>query len=262
MLFYLGTHHPHWLSMAGVPLFVSHRRLTGRRRFPRAGVRWALDSGGFTELSMFGEWRTSPAQYVTAVARYASEIGRLDWAAPQDWMCEPFMLARTGLSVEEHQRRTIDNYLRLHDLWSAPDPCPFIPVLQGWTLPDYWRCVDLYDQAGIDLTALPVVGLGSVCRRQATAEIDHLIRSLAPLRLHGFGCKTAGLASYGHVLTSADSLAWSYAGRRTSPGCTPSHRNEANCLPFALTWRSRVLAHITEPEQLALPLLSLRAAVA
>jgi hypothetical protein len=28
-----------------------------------------------------------------------------------DWMCEPFMLAKTGLSVREHQQRTVTNYL-------------------------------------------------------------------------------------------------------------------------------------------------------
>jgi hypothetical protein len=34
------------------------------------------------------------------------------------------------------------------------------------------------------------------------------------LPLHGFGTKTTGLASYGRWLTGADSMAWSYVGRR------------------------------------------------
>lgn len=33
---YLGAHQPHWLALAGVPLFVSHRRLADRRRRGRA----------------------------------------------------------------------------------------------------------------------------------------------------------------------------------------------------------------------------------
>jgi len=51
-----------------------------------------------------------------------------------DWMSEPIMLAKTGLTVAVHQARTVANYLALRDL--APD-LPFIPVLQGWRLDDY-----------------------------------------------------------------------------------------------------------------------------
>jgi hypothetical protein len=208
--FYLGSHQPGWLTKAGVPLFISHRRLAGYRRLPRARAGWALDSGGFSELSMFGEWRTSPTDYVGAVDRYDRQIGGLEWAAPQDWMCEPFMLAKTGLTVAKHQHRTVANFVELLDLWeqrqadyppNRQEPCPFMPVLQGWTLADYWRCVDLYEQAGVRLADCPLVGLGSVCRRQATGEIGMIVRSLgAVLPLHGFGCKTAGLARYGRWL--------------------------------------------------------------
>jgi hypothetical protein len=158
---------PHWLAELDVPLFASHRRLAGRRTLPRARTGWALDSGGFNELSMFGGWRTAAEDYVAAVRRYATENGNLEWAAPMDWMCEPVMLAKTGLDVPDHQRRTVDNFLRLRDL--APD-LPFIPVIQGWGIEDYLRCIDLYAAAGIDLMTYPTVGLGSVCRRQATTE--------------------------------------------------------------------------------------------
>jgi hypothetical protein len=63
--------------------------------------------------------RSSAARQPAAVRRYRDEIGSLDWAAPQDWMCEPFILAKTGLSVREHLRRTVADYLRLTEL--APD---------------------------------------------------------------------------------------------------------------------------------------------
>lgn len=39
----------------------------------------------------------------------------------------------------------------------------------------------------------PLVGLGSVCRRQDTAAADRIVRALQPLRLHGFGVKITGL---------------------------------------------------------------------
>jgi hypothetical protein len=245
MVFYLGAHQPHWLWGAGVPLFVSHRQLARKRQFRPAAARWALDSGGFTELSMYGAWITPAADYAAAVARYAEQIGLLDFAAPQDWMCEPFRIERTGLSVREHQARTVANYLELRRI--APS-LPFIPVLQGWGLSDYLACADLYAAEGIDLTTLPVVGLGSVCRRQSTGEIASIVATIARrgIRVHGFGVKTGGLHLYGHQLASADSMAWSYAARRQPPlpGCT-GHMNCANCLTYAMQWRTSTLANFT-----------------
>lgn len=258
--FYLGTHQPAWLWSEAMPrdvaLFVSHRRLDGSSkgprvsRYPAARVQWALDSGGFSELSLFGEWRTTPEEYVAAVIRYDTEIGHLEWAAPQDWMCEPVMIARTGLSVAEHQARTVANFIRLQELWDLMAPAgtesPFMPVLQGWELADYLRCWDLYDAAGINLADYPVVGVGSVCRRQATGEIGGIVAALravdAEIPLHGFGVKALGLARYGHHLGSSDSMAWSLDARRSDPlnGC--AHPNCANCMTYALGWRTRTLA--------------------
>ncbi|MFE2532606.1 hypothetical protein [Streptomyces sp. NPDC059371] len=240
MKFFLGTHQPQWLGTANVPLFVSYRRLAGRRTLPRAIAPWALDSGGFTELSMHGAWRTPAHTYLAAVRRFRDEIGLMAWAAPMDWMCEPWITGLTGLSVGEHQRRTIDNFLHLRT--AAPD-LPIIPVLQGWELDDYLTCADAYERAGIDLTAEPVVGLGSVCRRQATGQAAAIVTTLAArgLNLHGFGFKTLGLRSCGYALTSADSLAWSYDARRKPPLPGHSHKNCANCLPYALQWRTRTL---------------------
>jgi hypothetical protein len=259
MRFLLGTHQPGWLGWLGVPLFVSDTRLRVYKTLPVAAAPWALDSGGFTELQYFGGWTVPPADYVARVRRYRDQVGQLAWAAPQDWMCEPVVIAGgragplrfvgTGLSVAEHQARTVDNYAQLRDL--APD-LPFIPVVQGYTTDDYLACVDLYTAAGIDLTTAPLVGLGSVCRRQATTEAEHIITALhhrGVRNLHGFGVKTLGLARYGHLLTSADSLAWSIDARlerRPMPGCT-RHKNCANCPRYALHWRARLLATAPAP---------------
>jgi hypothetical protein len=191
---------------------------------------------------MYGEWRTTPEEYVAAVRRYDTELGHMEWASPQDWMCEPWVIAKTGLSVTDHQKRTIENYLELVDL--APD-LGFAPVLQGWELTDYLRHADAYAAAGVDLTNQPVVGIGSVCRRQGTSEITWLLESLRGLgiRMHGFGVKTEGLAKYADSLVSADSLAWSYGARRDAEkgirNC--SKKTCANCLHYALAWRERVL---------------------
>lgn len=235
--FWLGTHHPDWLSRAGVPLFVSRNRLTARRTFPRAVAPWALDSGGFTEISKYGYFRTSAKLYALEVKRFSDHIGSLAWVAPQDWMCEPVMLQKTGLTVEEHQRRTITNYLELRSL--APD-IPWIPVLQGWTPHDYFHHAEDYERAGVPLATLPLVGVGSVCRRQSTitaGRIFAFLKSGYGLRLHGFGVKTTGLRMFGDALASADSLAWSYAARREPPLLGHSHKNCANCIDYAMMWR-------------------------
>ena len=251
--FLLGTHQPGWLTSARVPLFISDVRLRVYKTLPRAAAPWALDSGGFSELR-HGRWTVTPEQYVTRVRRYRDQVGLLRWAAPQDWMCEPLIrhggwvgtvrYLGTHLSVEEHQRRTVENFTHLRHI--APD-LPFIPVLQGFHGQEYEHCADPYAQAGIDLSREPLVGLGSVCRRQATKVVHTIVTALHTRgirRLHGFGVKTLGLARYGHLLTSADSLAWSYDARRERlllPGCT-THKNCANCLIHALAWRTTQLA--------------------
>jgi hypothetical protein len=264
LAFYTGTHRPYWLwhPAARFPLFVSHHTLAGYARLRPATTScwWALDSGGFTELSRHGRWLTSPAEYVRAVARYDREIGQLEWAAPQDWMCEPDIIGGggplhcpgTGLSVDGHQQRTVANFLELAALWPSESDteCPFMPVLQGWRPDDYLRCAGLYAQAGVRLEDYPVVGLGSVYRRQHIAEIGIVIEALTPrLALHGFGVKKRGLLAYGHRLTSADSMAWSYDARRSPALPGHPHRNCAGCLPFATRWRDRLLADLATAGQ-------------
>lgn len=249
-IFYLGTHHPSWLEQTDAPLFIAHQQFAGRRTLPRALGPWALDSGGFTQLSTYGEWTIEPRDYIGAVRRYQREIGKLQWASIQDWMCEPEIVATTKLSVPEHQRRTVENLLELRAL--APD-IPWMPVIQGWTLGDYLDCVELYAQHGVDLTREPIVGIGSVCRRQATLRAGQIIRHLADdgLRLHAFGFKLSGLADVADIVVSSDSLAWSLSARKNppmeghtqpGPGRPHGHAKCNNCLEFALDWRGRVLS--------------------
>jgi hypothetical protein len=217
------------------------------RKERKAAWSWALDSGAFTELHMHGEWTLSPRQYAAEVRRYRT-FGGMDWAAPQDWMCEPFMLQRTGLSVAEHQERTVRNLLELRTIDSA---LPIIPVLQGYSRDDYLRCADMYTAAGVDLESEPLVGLGSVCRRQATDEILEIIESFPSLRLHGFGVKTLGLRKYGHLLTSSDSMAWSFQSRYDNPlpGCYHGRDGKGkcgNCLRYARKWWIKVMHSMEE----------------
>jgi hypothetical protein len=244
--FYLGVHQPAWLTRTTVPLFLSRVRLAPRKHLPRARGPWALDSGGFSELAKHGRWTLTAVEYVAEVRRYASEIGRLEWAATMDWMCEPDVRRKTGLSVVEHQRRTADSYVELRSL--APE-LPWAPVLQGWTVGEYEDHLELYARRGVDLSAAPVVGVGSICRRQAHARSVFLLDQLARegLRLHAFGFKRAGLRALRDFdalgagsdrerggVVSADSMAWSFHGRREGGG-------RQNDLGFALEWRTETL---------------------
>lgn len=59
--------------------------------------------------------------------------------------------------------------------------------------------------------------------------------------LHGFGVKTSGLRSYSLYLGSADSMSWSYGGRRVRPCAHGRAGSEANCLAFAKEWRANIV---------------------
>lgn len=246
--FYLGTHIPGWLNKVDIPLFVSRRTLCKQKTWQPGTTRWALDSGGFSELSMHGSWNAvPPEQYVAEVRSWSKQIGGLDWAAIQDWMCEPVIRAKTGKSVLAHQLLTIRSLLYLRIL--APE-IPWAPVIQGWEKKDYLRHIELYADWGYDLRAEPIVGIGSVCRRQATDEIADIIGEVADqgIRLHGFGVKTKGLAKVAGLLASADSLAWSFAGRRDTPMRGHTHKNCANCMPYAMRWRDRLFTSCSNLE--------------
>ena len=243
MNFWLGVHHADWLERTDVPSMVSFRTLRNRKSMPRALGPWVQDSGGFTELSMHGGYQTSARRYAERTRVHMAQIGNLHWSAVQDWMCEDMVLEKTGLDIAEHQRRTVESYLDLREL--APD-VPWMPVLQGQVLDDYLRHVDMHLAAGIDLHLMPVVGLGTVCRRQHTMVAVRLVQGLARLglKLHGFGLKITALLRLCTQLAGADSMAWSLDGRYPQGGrCkrVRDHNKCSGCLDYALLWRQRLL---------------------
>jgi hypothetical protein len=124
-------------------------------------------------------------------------------------------------------------------------------VIQGWEPQDYLDHVQLYEDSGVRLAELPAVGVGSVCRRQRTAEIEGIVRSLASrgYKLHGFGLKSSGLARAEDALASSDSMTWSFVARRLAPlpQCR-GHASCANCLRFALLWRHQLLERLAQRE--------------
>lgn len=279
--FLLGIHKPSFLAdprLAGVPFLISRGVLEsadGRvlRNLPRAPAPYAIDSRGFTELQMFGRWTLTVDEYIARIRAIVAKLGRdnLLWIAPMDWMAEPIVrrggevrtggrvvrFAGTKMPVRIHLYRTVMNFLDLRE--RAPD-LPWMPVIQGWELDDYLECLDLYAHAGVDLFAEPIVGLGSVCRRQDTVFAARLVEMLfyMGLRLHGFGMKIKGLVEYHRGLASSDSLAWSEHARRRpalpghrEPGFRrpKGHQKCASCLEYALLWRDKLLAGLADRER-------------
>ena len=242
--FYLGIHRPYWLwdeRFAGVPVCVSRNELFKLVNFKRAVTRWVLDSGAFTALLNHGRFLVSAEEYAQQASRAFREIGSMIWASIQDWMCEAFMLAKTGLTLGEHQRRSVQSWVDLTRL--APE-VPWLPVLQGQLPSDYVKHLAMYREAGC---ADVRFGLGSVCRRQSTKEIVAIAEALNPfgLDLHGFGVKTLGLELIGDILASSDSMAWSYAARRDKPLAGCGHASCRNCAVYALRWRDRLLQRLS-----------------
>lgn len=238
---------PYWLwkPEVNIPLFVSRRQIGKYKNPKRAITSWALDSGGFTVLSKSGEWDITPKDYAKLVRFLYRTVGKMDFAAIQDYMCEPFVLKKTGLTIEDHINRTVQSFIDL----SCLDPAlPWLPVVQGFTLKDYVTCVERYLAKGVDLTTYPSVGVGSVCRRQNSSQIEVIIKELCSmgLSLHGFGVKIGGIGRYAKYLKSSDSMAWSRNARWEPPldGCL--HPNCANCLKYALIWRNKVISKIQE----------------
>lgn len=248
MRFFVGLHQPsdakHFRSA-----FISINRIR-RRRGPFAVDEWIMDSGAYSEISTHGYYRSTVEAYASEIRRWERN-GRLLAAVAQDWMCEDHVLAKTGLTVAEHQRLTIERYDQLVRALAVRRsrlvPCDscgcgaarntyIMPVLQGYHPADYVRCLANYgDRIGPGAW----VGVGSVCRRNGDpSAIENVLlavyRARPDLRLHGFGLKTTALSS-GLVLSllhSADSMAWSFAARFEG--------RDANDWREAEAWRRRI----------------------
>lgn len=190
---------------------ISYARVRGRKK-PIPSPRWMLDSGAFTEVARNGGFRDGPDVYAETINRLAEHDGMVA-AVAQDWMCEPFVVRRTGLSVREHQQRTVERYDRLQRLTDHY----ILPVIQGYMAEEYIQHIEDY---GSLLTHGAWVGVGSVCKRSGApskiASVLAAIRSRRPdLRLHGFGVQLRALQdpTVRSQLATADSMAWSFNAR-------------------------------------------------
>jgi hypothetical protein len=209
--FFIGLHHPSvaWPFQRAMISVNSLKNRIG----PFRVNDWILDSGSFSQIKDSGRHTLSAQEYLGKIEQF-SKCGRLLAAVCQDWMCEPFILEKTGLSVGGHQERTIQSYLEL----KAQAPVPILPVLQGFRPREYVSHVRAY---GNLLFQGAWVGVGSVCNRNGNQDaIEDVLLAIkaerGDLRLHGFGLKLNALErpTVRALLYSSDSLAWSDAARK------------------------------------------------
>ena len=212
MKFYVGVHHPNKADR--VPLAMVSANAIRRRLSCFPANDWIMDSGAFTTVTKYGGYPEGVEKYAEIIRRFA-DCGNLLAAVSQDFMCEPFVLQRTGLTVADHQRLTIERY---DDLMACDTGgVPIMPVLQGYDPQEY---ADHVRQYGDRLTHGMWVGVGSVCKRNANpgsvVAVLEAIHSVRPdLRLHGFGVKITALRNQRvrELFHSCDSMAWSFAAR-------------------------------------------------
>lgn len=212
MNFYVGLH-----NVAHAIYFercmISVNRLINRKSDFTVN-EWIMDSGAFSQIYRHGE-HMPIEEYADLIKRWAN-CGELKAVVTQDYMCEPFILAKTKASVEQHQIWTIERYIKLLNL--IGNETYLMPVLQGYSPDEYVRHIEMYSDL---LKPGMWVGVGSVCKRNSSPfeiyQVLEAIKEVRPdLKLHGFGLKTT-VFKYPEIikmLYSADSMAWSYAGRR------------------------------------------------
>lgn len=207
---------------------------------------FALDSAGFTAVH---RWQTQGTQagmagvFPWTCAQYVefANLSGASWYSQPDLCCEP-AVASNASEIDFRVRATatlLEGVLRQIFAWQcelAKDSSanvvanllrPPVPVLQGWSIDDYLRSLDLLDEVWSRwqpwLAPPKLIGLGSVCRRDLHHPKHGLFAILAGLegrlpagaRLHLFGVKGAALSQVKMYpwIASADSMAYDFGAR-------------------------------------------------
>lgn len=246
MKFFTGLHHPsdaqHFKRC-----FISINAIRDRKSNFKV-KEWIMDSAGFTELHKHGEYRDSPETHAAHIRRWG-QCGRLLAAVTQDYMCEPVVRAKTGLTVADHQRLTIQRYDAIRK--AGTGGVYLMPVLQGWMPQDYVNHIRQYGQR---LKRGAWVGVGSICKRQGDpAIVKAILRAIhaerPDLQIHAFGLKITALQDGEIVehLHTGDSMSWSFHARINGRG------RDANDWREADRFRARIEHLVTGiPQQIRL----------
>jgi len=218
-LFFMGL-HPTWQRYKflpdGINTMFSASAFTARflkdgkwprwRFFPFAGRTWA-DGGGFNLLNLYGEYPFTVANWMNLVAFLGA-----DYCATLDYPCEPDISRQLGLMTNEDRLQATVERARECLEYSEMLDTQIVPVIQGFSLGEYRRCIDLHSRAG---TIREYMAVGSMCRRLSSNKLHELIpgiyshaRQAGVKRLHFFGLKAdRALGDLSEFIWSRDSAA-------------------------------------------------------
>jgi len=177
---------------------------------PDTTKRVFLDSGGFSLMSRYPDYPFSLEEYID-LAYHIKKKYPLTEIATLDYPCEA-EIDRTQLHTnQERMEKTVERAVECIDYDGS---LPWVPVIQGYTLGEYYECIDMFDAAGIDED---YYAIGSVCSRKGhPLKIRRLItkvkKRMGDDRLHAFGLSLIYLkdSQIFHAIHSSDSAAWNY----------------------------------------------------
>lgn len=195
----------------------------------------ALDSAGFTAMQLWKRRGRQPGiggifpwtyeQYI----EFALLLNASWWSQP-DLCCEP-EIATDQSQVDYRVAATatfLEGSMRIVDGWSQQFGSRLaspLPIIQGWSVSDYLRSLDLMMQVWDRWHDSPpsLIGVGSVCRRHLNHPRHGLIAILSALelhlprgsRVHLFGIKGPALNTLKMFdsVASIDSMAYDIAAR-------------------------------------------------
>lgn len=213
-----------------------------------------VDSGGFVAAQRWGEYPWGAREYIE-FAQSVSEGHNLDFIATLDYACERGVNRSQHATNRDRIQATVENALACIN--AAPS-LPWLPVVQGWTLPEYDYCIQLYQEAGISLNS---AGLGTMCGRKPGAGI-RILRALGyrypQNRWHVFGMHLWILKNpfAAAVVQSWDSYAWNWGKGSKSGACRIQKAStetwSSYCRRLAEDYHNRVQSYIAEPRTLPL----------
>ena len=187
--------------------------MTEKNKPPSCARVLFVDSGGFHSSLNSNRYTKTDEEYFRFVAETGAEFFAL-----RDYPCEPQILEKHGLTVKDQISRTLEHHIKLLDMLDEygvqAEP---VSVLQGWEVEDYMFCIDVFREHGlID----GYVGIGSLCRRNATSQIRKIILAVRDelkdsVKIHCFGTKLSVLNDIAvwRAIFSADSGAWDIHAR-------------------------------------------------
>jgi len=205
--FFYGTTW-HWPIPYLPRVMISASFLRDRKSKVKIDKPWMMDSGVGGMFKVGTRPRITLEEYVKIIDLQNPPIA---WT--YDYPCEPTIRTRYGYTPTEAQDKTNQNTIILKEKFGLNN---VMSVVQGWSINDYLQNIDKIKEQGL-LTER--IGIGSICRRGQTKEIDRIIKAVhnnVPrwVKLHGFGVKTSVLNTEARFcLSTVDSSAWGIQNR-------------------------------------------------